>query len=376
MELLKLHTATPPERRDTFHARAVKAANADYIVLMASGNSHYGWRSQQHDAPRPYTDIISYRSSDRGRTWQGPTVVCPSAPWGSHAAVPFRPGNGANNGQRIYLMATEPTMDPAKLDSEVNTLGIRYSDDHGYTWSEVSLVRPTNDPDFLGISAMKPVETARGTWLWGSHTEPFHNRAAGGFGELVTEQYVLRSEDQGTTWQVYPCPSPHGGLPGQVGIKFPRCEEANFVALPDGRVLASLRTIEGHIWWTESEDDGKTWTPARNTGLPHPCAPAPVYRLPDGRLLIFTHNCGKESLTMWVQSRDKLWIALSSDEGKTWEQPRFLVQTPTPDQHNGVCYPDLLQDGDELHIFVDHHFHDTLYLRLTLDELEQLPLVS
>jgi hypothetical protein len=372
MELTTLHTATPPERRDTFHTGAIKAANGDYLAFMASGNSHYAWRAQDHNAPRPYIDILCYRSQDRGRSWQGPTIVCKSAPWGSHAAMPFRPGNG----ERIYLMATEPTLDPAELDSEVNTLGIRYSDDHGYTWSDVSLVRPNNDPEFLGISAMKPVETTRGTWLWGSHTEVFHNRAAGDLGELVTEQYVLRSEDRGATWQIYPCPSPHGGLPGRTGIKFPRCEEGNFAALPDGRILASLRTIEGHIWWTQSEDDGKSWAPATNTGLAHPCAPAPVHRLNDGRLLIFTHNCGKESLTMWMQSRDKLWVALSDDNGANWGQPRFLAQTPTPDQLNGVCYPDLMQDGDELHIFIAHHFRDTLYLRLTVDELEQLPLDS
>jgi hypothetical protein len=269
-------------------------------------------------------------------------------------------------------MATEPTLDPAELDSEVNTLGIRYSDDDGHTWSDVTLVRPTNDPNFLGISAMKPVETARGTWLWGSHTEPYHNRSTGGHGEIVTEQYVLRSEDQGATWQVYPCPSPHGGLPGRVGMAHPRCEEATFAALPDGLVFAALRTIEGHVWSTVSADDGLSWAPAISTGLAHPCAPAPVFRLSDGRLLMFTHNNSYESRTRWVQSRDKLWVSLSEDDGATWSKPRFLVETPTPDMLSGVCYPDLLQDGAKLHILVDHHFRDTLYIRMSVNELDTL----
>ncbi len=365
-----LHQASP-ERPRTYHARAVKAANGDYLVFMASGDAHYAHRSQNHAIPRPNTHSILYRSTDQGRTWRGPTVIA-QAPWGTHAAVPFRPAGG----QRIYLMATEPTLDPAELDSEVNTLGVRYSDDHGHTWSEVSLVQPTNDPQFLGISAMKPVETPTGAWVWGSHTEPFHHRAAGGLGELVTEQYVLRSGDQGQTWQVYPCPSPHGGLPGRVGMAHPRCEEANFAVLSDGRILASLRTIEGHVWTTVSQDDGVTWSPARSTGLAHPSAPAPVFRLQDGRLLILFHNNSRESRTMWIQSREKLWLALSEDEGETWGRPRFLIATPTPDQLSGMCYPDLLQDGDELHFLVDHHFRDTVYIRMTVDELESLPLTG
>jgi predicted neuraminidase len=195
----------------------------------------------------------------------------------------------------------------------------------------------------------------------------------GGIGELVTEQYVLRSTDAGVTWRVYPCPSPAGSLPSRVALKYPRVEEANFVNLVDGRIGTSLRTIEGHVWWTESNDDGLSWSPARSTGLAHPSAPAPVRRLSDGRLMILTHNNSHDDRAMWVQSRDKLWITFSDDEGQTWGAPRFLWGTPTPERLNGACYPDMIQDGDELHILVSHHWHDLLYLRLKLDALDALP---
>jgi hypothetical protein len=368
-----LHRSRPPERRDAFHARGIFAANGDLLVFLATGQWHYGQRSYTHDTQPPHTEVVMYRSTDKGRTWSEPQIIA-RAPFGSHGAAPFRPIHGPGSPNRLYIFATEPTLDPAELDSESNTLGIRYSDDHGHTWSDVSLVYPTNAPDFLGIAAMKPVETPEGTWLWGAHTEAHHRRVPGELGELVTLQFVLRSDDFGASWTIHPCPAPAGGLPPPLFWKEPRCEEANLVVLPSGRAAAALRTIEGHVWWSESADDGRNWHPGRSTGLRHPCAPAPVYRLADGRLLILTHNTSKDSRTSWFQGRHRLWISLSEDEGATWGEPHYLATTTTPDRPNGTSYPDMVEDAEagELHFWIDHHFQHTGYVRLKTADLETL----
>ena len=73
-------------------------------------------------------------------------------------------------------------------------IGYRYSDDDGRIWSEVRIIRPKNDPDFRGMSVMRMTETDSGTWLLGSH------EADWSYIPIMTRQYLLRSEDQGRTW--------------------------------------------------------------------------------------------------------------------------------------------------------------------------------
>jgi hypothetical protein len=363
-----IHRASA-ERNNTFHPRAIRGRDGSILLFIASGNRHYLDRAYRPEALVSTLGIYLYRSFDRGNTWQEPSFVC-RAPFGSHAAVPFRPRDGKGP---LYLFGTEPTIDPALVGNESNTIGYRGSDDDGHSWSTITLIRPTNDPEFLGFSAMRLCETQEGTWLLSATRQVYHSRRmehAGG--EYVIQQYVLRSADRGATWQVHPMPSPHGGLPGLVGFRFPRCEEANIVATDGGRIVASLRTTEGHVWLTHSDDDGLTWNPARSTGLMHPSAPPSMFRLTDGRLLLFTHNCSTDYLPDGSHSRSNIYASLSIDSGATWSPPQLFARTDRPKERDGVCYPDVLQDGQTLHVFLDHHFADTIYVQLSVGELDQL----
>lgn len=64
----------------------------------------------------------------------------------------------------------------------------------------------------------------------------------------------------------------------------PACEEAAIVKLPDGRLFALMRSSIGYPVWSQSRDQGKTWSEVkilldRDGGKPflHPRSPCPLY---------------------------------------------------------------------------------------------------
>ena len=76
------------------------------------------------------------------------------------------------------------------------------------------------------------------------------------------------------------------------------CQEPGTVLLPDGRLFAAMRTANGQVWYTVSEDaEARTWRQAemlryRDGGEPveNPVSPTPMFRLADGRFLLFMQN--------------------------------------------------------------------------------------
>ena len=67
--------------------------------------------------------------------------------------------------------------------------------------------------------------------------------------------------------------------------------------LPDGRLWMNMRTVTGCMWYTVSDDHGHSWRPTepllyRDGGqrMLHVKSPDPIYRLKDGRYLLFYAN--------------------------------------------------------------------------------------
>ena len=82
---------------------------------------------------------------------------------------------------------------------------------------------------------MRMCETEAGTWLLGSHEGDWSYRP------LMTRQYILRSEDQGQSWELLP-DGRHGGW--HAG-GFNRMDELRPIDLGAGEVYAMARTPEG-----------------------------------------------------------------------------------------------------------------------------------
>ncbi|MHB1295650.1 MAG: sialidase family protein [Anaerolineae bacterium] len=358
---------SPEPKTSLFETRATITPSGDYLLMFPEGK-HYG------KAEHKVNDMLAYRSSDKGQTWAGPRVAF-DIDYNQHGFVPLIP-QGA---QRIYAFGTQPVWGMWTTQrglGENAPIGYRFSDDDGNTWSEVRIIRPVNDPDFRGMCVMRMCETDAGAWILAPHEGDWSYRP------LCTRLYVLRSEDQGKTWELLPHPR-HGGWHCR---SHNRMDEGRPISLGGGKVFMMARTPEGHLWSLRSLDDGKTWTEPEPTSLVHPDAPPMVCRLTDGVLVALHHNRysdrnynGLSRKPEIMKDRSEIWVATSADEGRTWSEPRFLfanalAETLEDPFRNFQCsYVDVFQDGDRLHLFVPHRWRQVLHLWIEIEDLWRLP---
>jgi hypothetical protein len=264
---------------------------------------------------------------------------------------------------------------------ENSPIGFRYSDDDGHTWSKVEMIKPINDPDFRGMSCMRMTETTAGTWLVGSHEADWTKRP------LQTRQYILRSEDKGKTWKVGPNPRPDGWYVP----KFGRMDEGRPIALGGAGVLMMMRTPEGHLWAARSEDDGKSWSDPSPTPLIHPDAPPMLFHLSDGKTLAaFHHNRHGDTVYTTLDSnkgemmkdRQEIWVSLSTDEGRTWSEPRFVYANAMTRKLKNAwwtyncSYMDMFVDDGVLNLFFPHRWSRLMHLQLKEEDLIKLPTIE
>ncbi len=117
--------------------------------------------------------------------------------------------------------------------------------------------------------------------------------------------YILRSRDGGRTW----------GDPSLVGSPM---NESSFVVLPDGEILAIMRSEKDHpdsLYSARSEDGGYTWTePVRITGDSE--HPGDAILLSNGWVLLVY---GHRHPPFGVQGM------VSQDMGRTWETGCKLI---------------------------------------------------
>lgn len=335
--------------------RATITPEGDYLVLFP------------YDRGRWYQgkEMLAMRSSDKGKTWSEPAVVFDSSQ-SHHGFVPLIP----RGSKRIYAFGTQPISgmvgDGKKGLQENCPIGFRYSDDDGHTWSDVTLIRPENDPEFTGMSCVRMCETDAGTWLIGSHDGIW--RRKGSPAPVTTRQYILRGEDKGKTWQLLP-----GKRPGGWCIeKYDRMDEGTVLSLGGAKAVVFIRTAEGRIWESRSDDDGKTWTDPKPTELVHPDAPPMVFHLGDAKTLIaFIHNRYDPRRPHFDKAaRNEVWCSLSKDEGRTWSEPRFVFAGANPEGHiHSNSYLDMIADGSRIHVFLGQKGRQLLYLQFDESDL-------
>ena len=284
----------------------------DRSLMTIWSQSSFEGQSDQH--------TVLARSTDQGRTWSAPNII----------AGPARPGEGfsanwavplVSKSGRIYVLYFQsgPKWDAGRNVSTWLT-GI-YSDDAGKTWSKPQRIemprtsRDNPDPSFPPncIIWQKPMRLTRdGRYLVGmTHTTSPAVKKNPGKHWTSTDTAVefLRFENLDLdpepaklkiSWLAYDKDAltmPHRDYP-QVSS----CQEPSIVKLPDGRLFAVMRTMTGSPAWTQSRDDGSTWSAPKvllhkDGGQPllHPLSPCPIYDLGgdaagSGRYVLFIHN--------------------------------------------------------------------------------------
>jgi len=273
---------------------------------------------------------------------------------------------------------------------------VRSSDD-GETWSAPEIIRdsPLDDRD-AGI-----IETARGTLLvsWFSATSFESNSDYRDYGATLIaqtrEQYlgnwVLRSEDGGRTWGEpirVNASAPHGPVQLRDGrilyLGVGRLNDERAIvaeeSTDDGRTwdvigtvahppktahrglgephlaettsgkLVGLFRVGGHdmserfLYQADSNDGGRTWTPARVT--PMLGFPPHLTRLRDNQLLVVY---GRRLAPFGQRAR------LSDDEGVTWDAGTERVVQLAPNDDLGYPASAQLADGSIVTVYYQVH---------------------
>ncbi|MXZ34552.1 MAG: hypothetical protein F4Z21_04670 [Acidobacteria bacterium] len=260
--------------------------------------------------------VVYARSKDDGVTWTRPQPI----------AAPEKLGTYCNFGWpvvsksgRIYVFYN---FAPGIGEGFINAvMCCKFSDDDGYTWQDAGIDMPYKrnrkydhpGPDVLSrcIVWQKPIRDAKDrpvvplTRSTAAYVKPFSKDK--NLGECRCEfiryenidegphprdlELTYLPEDEDLIW--VPCTFEPEKSQG-----YTFCQEPGTVLLPDGRLFAAMRTANGQVWYTVSDDaEARTWRKAemlryRDGGKPveNPVSPTPMFRLSDGRFLLFIQN--------------------------------------------------------------------------------------
>ena len=140
---------------------------------------------------------------------------------------------------------------------------------------------------------------------------------------------TLYSDDDGITWQVSPS---RIALPKR-GAMEPHVEETG-----DGRVLMVMRNQLGKLYFSESTDEGATWSEPWASELITPESCPELTRIPGtGDLLLIWNNHYDASFRSHFGKRSPLTSAISKDHGKSWQSLRDIETDPSRAFSNPGC---------------------------------------
>ena len=105
-------------------------------------------------------------------------------------------------------------------------------------------------------------------------------------------------------------------------------QEPGVVELKDGRVMMFIRTDSGYQYLAYSHDGADSWTPPVASTLAAPVAPASIKRLPSTGDLLLVWNDHANIPAGLRKRRVPLSVAISRDDGKTWQYVKALEGNP------------------------------------------------
>ena len=155
--------------------------------------------------------------------------------------------------------------------------------------------------------------------------------------------FCVYSDDHGKSWTR----SQHAANPENVVL-----QEPGIVELNNGKIMLFCRTDAGVQYFSFSNDHGETWSPVRPGNIQSPRSPASIERIPaTGDLLLVWNNNYKPLGD--GQKRTPFNLAISKDEGKTWQK----IKTIEGDPAGWYCYTAI--EFVDNHVLLGHCAGDT-----------------
>ena len=278
-------------------------------ILMAAP-----WGRKPADFARERTALempMIYRSRDRGRTWR--EDHCFAMDW-KLTGVP-------RDGGISFLRLRDGRL-AALFNRDVDFGGgvpvITFSGDEGLTWSPAKPLIDREDVYYVMNDRLIQLRSGR-LVVPASHKL---GRKEGDHDECL----AFLSDDAGATWRLS-----RGAItlnPFSGGVNRGLAEPC-VVELKDGRILMLARTGAGSHHQSISSDGGETWSPPQPTTLTAALSPLTLYRLPDGRLIVFYEHA-KPVFPGSMFPRNPLVCATSADEGASWSPPLLIDDEGLP----------------------------------------------
>ena len=292
-----------------------KLGDGSIGAVIESGDFHVGERGR----------LEFVRSLDGGESWSAARPIDIDGPDARNQCF-VSLSDGTLLLAYVHGGYTNGQFDKAKGYDSVHVIR---SADYGATWSYPSVVdlgpAPVEGPLYSPYGKM--TELPDGTILMpmyaGSRTEPRRS-----------DSLVLRSRDGGRTW-------------GDGSLVAGGFDETALLHLASGRLIAMMRSADGDLWQTESDDLGYTWSEPRRITQPTQ-HPADLLMLESGRVLL---TFGHRSPPYGVRA------LISNDECDTWGHDSEMVLTA--DSSNRDCgYPSAVQ-LDDGKVFVAYYAYES-----------------
>jgi predicted neuraminidase len=278
----------------------------------------------------PKMKISASTSRDGGNSWSRPTILF------DHPNAEDADPNLLVDGDRVLAFSTT-IPEPVKIDHTL--IYMRESND-GVHWSDEVLLKTPHR--YIAGKIHQGHRLSDGTlvigYAWDTWAE--QGMVPASEGEMDIKSGLLRSTDGGKSWTA------GGDLYAQIPKTSPHSvsglDEPATVVLADGRLMALLRASGTKLFQSWSSDGGKSWDTPQASRLRAHNSPAALWKL-DG---------SSDVLVAWDNSstgRTPLAAALSSDGGKSWSEPKVIVDTKNTNQ---VSYPSVVQNRDGIMIVV------------------------
>lgn len=278
--------------------------------------------------------IDSMISQDGGLTWTDRKLLVANNPGDTNIHYPWF--MRLQNGEIMFCYVRYHVLKPGVPSK--STSFICKSTDEGETWSEPIPNEEIRSGAFTiqlsGGRIIMPDNKPVGDWDWCEG--PFEMRI-GGRVILPIGAYADHwvagcwySDDNGDTWTASEqwADAPLRGV-----------MEPHIVELNDGRLMMYLRTQLGAIFHSYSEDAGATWSEPQTTGIGAPESMPSLTRIPQtGDLLLVWNNSKYSPGFSHSGLRTPLTVAISRDEGKTWENFKNIETDPLVEFTNPASF--------------------------------------
>lgn len=191
---------------------------------------------------------------------------------------------------------------------------VRFSKDEAKTWSDpIACIQ--DKQGYFVLNNDRVIQLKNGRLLMAVAWHKNLNSEMSGNGNL----FSYYSDDNGRTWKAgTEALAPKGIITQEPGV----------VELKNGDIMMFIRATGGKQLVSYSKDKGQSWTAAVAYNLDSPLSPASIERIPStGDLFaIWNNNDGSNKETKG--ERTPLTIAISKDDGKTWQKVKNIEIDP------------------------------------------------